>query len=245
MLEATITKELLQIEMPPMADWLESFLAMRLHAYIRFGRWKDIIDFPFPSDPVLYCVTTALTHYAKGMAYAALNMIQDAENQRNEFSKAVPRVSPNRTLFNNQCVDILGVAQSLLDGELEYRRANYEVAFAHLRESILKYDDLPFDEPWGWMQPTRHAYGALLLEQNHIEDALAVYRADLGLDDTLSRTHRHPNNVWALHGYHECLIRLGREDEAREIRPKLDAALAVADVPIRSSCFCRMRTFKL
>jgi tetratricopeptide (TPR) repeat protein len=245
MLEATITKELLQIEMPPMADWLESFLAMRLHAYIRFGRWKDIIDFPFPSDPVLYCVTTALTHYAKGMAYAALNMIQDAENQRNEFSKAVPRVSPNRTLFNNQCVDILGVAQSLLDGELEYRRANYEVAFAHLRESILKYDDLPFDEPWGWMQPTRHAYGALLLEQNHIEDALAVYRADLGLDDTLSRTHRHPNNVWALHGYHECLIRLGREDEAREIRPKLDAALAVADVPVRSSCFCRMRTFKL
>jgi hypothetical protein len=31
------------------------------------------------------------------------------------------------------------------------------------------------------MQPTRHALGALLLEQGRLEQAEAVYRADLGL----------------------------------------------------------------
>ena len=30
------------------------------------------------------------------------------------------------------------------------------------------------------MQPTRHAYGALLLEQGRVEDAAEVYAADLG-----------------------------------------------------------------
>jgi hypothetical protein len=50
-------------------------------------------------------------------------------------------------------------------GEIEYRRGAFDAAFAHLRTSVRLDDDLPFDEPWGWMQPTRHALGALLLEQ--------------------------------------------------------------------------------
>jgi tetratricopeptide (TPR) repeat protein len=244
-LEATISEKLLRVESPPMADWLESFLAMRIHAYIRFGHWRDIIGIELPRDRELYCVTTALTFYAKGMAYAALGMVTEAEEQQREFARAVPLVKPSRTLFNNRCVDILRVAELIFDGELEYRRANYDAAFDRLRESIALYDALPYDEPWGWMQPARHAYGALLLEQGHVEVALGVYSADLGVDGTLSRSHQHPNNVWSLHGYHECLVRLGRHAEARAVRPKLDAALDVADVPIKSSCFCRTLTAKI
>ena len=71
-------------------------------------------------------------------------------------------------------------------------------------------DHLYYNEPWVWMQPPRHALGALLLEQGHVEDALQVYRSDLGLDDTLVRSSQHPGNVWALHGYAECLDALGR-----------------------------------
>ena len=95
------------------------------------------------------------------------------------------RVPDSRYLFNNTCQDILAVAGAMLDGELEYRRGNFDAAFEHLRRAIALDDALPYDEPWGWMQPTRHAYGALLLEQGRVEEAEAVYRADLGLDDTL------------------------------------------------------------
>jgi len=239
MLEASISEELLRVESPPMADWLEAFLAMRVHALIRFGRWRDVLAIRLPEDRDLYCVTTALVYYARGMALAAMGRVDDAVTQRQLFREAVPRVKPSRTLFNNKCVDILCVAEAMLDGEVEYRRCNFDAAFAHLRESIRRYDQLPFDEPWGWMQPARHAYGALLLEQGHVEEALGVYRADLGLDESLPRVHRHPNNAWALHGYHECLLRLGETDEARRVHPQLQAALARADVPISSSCYCR------
>jgi hypothetical protein len=100
-------------------------------------------------------------------------------------------------------------------------------------------DSLPYDEPWGSMQPARHALGALLLEQDRIEEAAQVYRADLGLDNTLSRASQHPDNVWSLRGYMECLHRLGKHAEATSAQTRLDLAAARADVEISASCFCR------
>jgi tetratricopeptide (TPR) repeat protein len=240
-LAASIPEELLRVEVPPMADWLESFVPMRLHVLVRFGLWQEIIAEPLPKDPGgLYSVTTALTHYAKGLAHSASSHVEEAERERENFNVALVRVPETRYLFNNQALDILAVAAAMLDGEIEYRKGNCDAAWIKLRRAIELDDTLPYDEPWGWMQPTRHAYGALLLEQGEVESAAAVYAADLGLDDTLARACQHPNNVWSLHGYHECLLRLGRTDQAAQLKPQLDRALAAADVRIKSSCFCRM-----
>ncbi|KAK3988393.1 putative TPR domain protein [Cladorrhinum sp. PSN332] len=239
MIEDALPEKLLLVSSPPMADWLEGFLAMRVHALVRFGRWDDIIALELPKNSEIYCSTTAMTLYAKVVALANTGRISEADSTRHRFHEAVKQVPKSRTVFNNTCVDILGVAAEMLNGELEYRRGNVEAGLQHLRKSIELDDALPYDEPWGWMQPTRHAYGALLLEQGRVEDALAVYAADLGFDGTLPRALQHRNNVWALHGYHECLIKLGRHNEAKILRPQLQLALAVADVPIQASCFCR------
>lgn len=239
-LEQTIPEELLRVESPPMADWLEGFLSVRVHALIRFGRWAEILQIPAPSDPELYATTTAMRHYGRGVALSALERVDEAEAERELFRAAYAAVPESRTIFNNTCRDILGVASAMLDGELEYRRGDYDAAYASLRRAIELDDTLPYDEPWGWMQPTRHAYGALLLEQGHVAEALAVYRADLGFDDTLPRALQHPGNVWALHGFHECLTTLGRHDEGRLVEGQLRLARAVADVPVVASCLCRL-----
>jgi tetratricopeptide (TPR) repeat protein len=174
------------------------------------------------------------------VAYAATGDVESAKREREGFARAYERLPESRYLFNNTSREIMGVAESMLDGEIEYRAGNVDLAFEYLRRAIQRDDDLLYDEPWNWMQPTRHALGALLLEQGQVEDAAAIYRADLGLDNTLRRPCRHPGNVWSLHGYHECLHRLGRCEEADAFRPQLDAALAEASVPITSSCFCRV-----
>ncbi|KAI5464201.1 hypothetical protein BGZ63DRAFT_147502 [Mariannaea sp. PMI_226] len=241
-LEASMPRELLEVESPPMADWLEAFLTLRAHVLIRFGRWKDIIDLELPGDQALYTMTTAILHYAKGVAFAATGQVEEAAKQRTLFQNAAERVQPSRTLFNNTCHDILQIAASMLDGELEYRRANYEAAFEHLRRAIHLEDNLPYDEPWGWMQPTRHAYGALLLEQERTAEALEVYMADLGMTDELPRALQHRNNVWALHGAHECARKLGRTALVEELGTLLTKAVALADVPIKASCYCRLQT---
>ena len=239
-LAAAIPAELLRVQEPPMADWLEGFVPMKVHVLVRFGRWAELIEAPLPDDADLYCVTTAMLHYGKGIAFAATGAIMAAEEERALFAEAVSRVPDSRTVFNNSCRDILDVAAAMLDGEIEYRKGNYDTAFSHLRVAIERDDGLPYDEPWAWMQPARHAYGALLLEQGLVAEAEAVYRADLGLDATLARCCQHPGNVWSLHGYYECLTRLGKHEQAAIIGQQLTLAAAHADVPIAASCYCRL-----
>ena len=236
----TTPEALLRLETPPMADFIESYISMKQHVLIRFGKWREIIAQDLPEDRDLYCVTVASIHYAKGVAHAALGEVEAAEREREAFLKARARVPESRLLHNNRCVDLLDIAEAMLEGEIEYRKGNYDVAFAHLRRSVALDDGLPYDEPWGWIQPTRHALGALLLEQGHVEEAEAVYREDLGLGGKLSRATIHPDNVWSLRGLDECLRRRGASDtaEGRLIRQRMDIAAARADLPVKASCFC-------
>ena len=239
-LAGQLTPELLAIESPPMADWLEAFVPLRIHVLVRFGRWDELIAQPLPEDVDLYCTTATTIHYGRGVGHAAKGQLPQAQAEREAFSEAYARIPDTRYLFNNTARDILGIAAEMLDGEIDYRAGRFDDAFAHLRRAIELDDALPYDEPWGWMQPTRHAYGALLLERGRVEEAAQVYAADLGLDPTLARPCQHPGNVWSLHGYHECLQRLGRTAEAGIIGQQLALAMARADVPIAASCACRL-----
>jgi tetratricopeptide (TPR) repeat protein len=236
---ATVPEAVLRIESPPMADFLEAYLTMKQHVLVRFGKWREIIAQKLPKDQELYCSNVAMIHYAKAVAHSALGNVAEAETEKAQFMAAKARMPDSRRVHNNTVIDLLGVAEEMLNGELEYRKGNYDVAFAHLRKSVELDDALPYDEPWGWMQPTRHALGALLLEQGHVEEAEAVYRSDLGLDGKLSRACQHPDNLWSLHGLHECLTRRGEKVEAALIKQRLDLASARAEVPIKASCFCR------
>ncbi len=235
----TTPEALLRIASPPMADFIEGYLSMKQHVLVRFGKWQEILDQELPTDPDLYCSTTAMMLYARGVAHSTLGNIADAEKARVAFRAAVARVPDTRRVHNNTMVSLLAIAEQMLSGELEYRRANYDVAFRHLRRAVELEDSLPYDEPWGWMQPSRHALGALFLEQGHADEAEAVYRADLGFDGKLSRACQHPENVWSLHGLHECLVRRGDTLEAPMIKARLDLASARAEVVVRASCFCR------
>jgi len=235
-----IPVDLLKLESPPMANFLESYISMKTHVQIRFGRWRDIIAEPLPVDQDLYCHTTASLHYAKSVAHSALGEVGEAEAEREKFVLACTRVPDSRYLHNIRCIDLLKVAAQMLDGELEYRKGNYENAFAHLRKAVELEDALPYDEPWGWIQPVRHALGALTLEQGLIDVAEQAYREDLGLAGNLPRACIHADNIWSLTGLDECLRRRGAGDtaEAKIIRQRLEIAAARSDMPVGASCHC-------
>ncbi|OKL62338.1 hypothetical protein UA08_02829 [Talaromyces atroroseus] len=240
-MEATITEEILRVE--TLANWMEFFKAVRVHVLIRFGMWEELKKLDALEDRELYCVTNVMRHYGKGIAHAATGQLGEADKERELFKVASQLVPPTRLDFPNKITDILKVASAMLDGEIEYRRGDYETAFSRLRDAVRLEDELPFAEPWGWMLPARHAYAALSLEQGEVEQAAEAYAEDLGLSPTPKRAHQHPNNVWALHGYHECLEILGRHAEANIIKKQLSLALVEADVEITSSCFCRLGNF--
>ncbi len=209
-------------------DFLDIFVATPYHVMIRFGMWDQILAEPEPADELL--ATRAVHHYARGVALAALGRVDEALAEQQKFADARASVPSTRLLFNNAVSDILAVADQVLAGEIAYRAGNHDEAFAHLRRAVELDKRLNYDEPWGWMEPARHALGALLTEQGRYEEALAVYAANLA---------RYPNNGWALHGMAECQRALELVEQAAESERQFKKVWARADIEIPGSCFCR------
>lgn len=237
-IEETVPEEMLRTESPPMADYLEYYMSMRPHVLVRFGRWREAAELALPEDRALFCSQTANVHYARAVGHAALGEVALALAEEDRFLDACARVPETRLMHNNRVVDLLAIAAEMLRGEILYRQGRHEEAFAALRRSVALDDRLPYDEPWGWMQPTRHALGALLLEQGRLAEAEAVFREDLGLGGQLSRATVHPDNVWSLKGLHDCLEARGETVERAQLRQRLDLAQARADRAVAASCFC-------
>jgi len=220
-------------------DIFETFVAAAPHVYIRFGMWSEILELPQPEDKELYVTTNALIYYAKAVALANLGRHDEAKDAMAHFTAAYAEVPDTRMLFNNKARNVLAIAEEMMKGEIAFKAGRREKGLDHLRKAVDLDDNLAYEEPWSWPQPTRHALGALLMEAGVYDEAEAIYRADLGLDGKLPRPSQHPRNVWALHGLHECLQRRGETVELPHVKVLLDQALARADIPIRASCLCR------
>ena len=219
-----------------MVNILEVFVAMHMHVKIRFGQWQCILDEPLLPNDDMNRVSTVVYRYARCLAYAVLKDVEKAAIELELLKEALPKVPPTHFFFNNPVRKPLAITLPMAEGEVEYRRGNFSAAFDHLRQAVEMDDALMYDEPWAWMQPARHALGALLLEQGSVEEAASVYRSDL-------EPGRNPGNVWALHGLTECLEReprLAKDGELEQVKAACDAAMKLADVPVKASCLCRL-----
>ena len=67
--------------------------ALELHVLMRFGRWEELLRWetpPSPDDrPGLYCATTTQAHFARGVAYAVLGEVSQAEEEQRLFRQCV------------------------------------------------------------------------------------------------------------------------------------------------------------
>ena len=234
-----VTPDLLEADHPFFASILDGYSAMRTHVQVRFGRWRDLVAEPPPPEPDRTPLRVAMHAYGRAVAHAALGEIAEAEAARRAFDAATARIPEGAIFLSNPTRTMLGVAEKMIEGELEYRKRNYASAFAALREAAARDDALNYTEPWAWMHPPRHALGALLAEQGHFAEAEQTYREDLGLVPGVARCCQHPDNVWALAGLLECVERRGETAEAALLRQRLTVARARADVPVTAACCCR------
>ena len=208
-------------------DFLEGFMAIPYHVMIRFGMWNEIIALPEP--PKEQPLTWAFWSYSRVVAFSATGRLNEASAEfarlRNDFNN----VPDSRLIGNNPGKTVLKIGLHMAEGEMEYRKANYEKAFDLLRLAVHEDDSLRYDEPWGWMMPIRHSLGALLTEQRRFEEAENVYKSDLEI---------HPGNGWALKGLSTCYHNTGRHEEAMKTDELFKQAWSNSDIDLHSSCFC-------
>jgi tetratricopeptide (TPR) repeat protein len=235
----TATPDLIGGSFPFMAAILDGYSAMRTHVQVRFGKWRELAAEPAPETPELTPIRVAMHAYGQGVANSALGRIEEAEAARRRLDTAMSNIPSDAIFLSNPIVEMLAVGEAMLEGELEYRKRNYDQAFRALRLAAERDDNLAYTEPWAWMHPPRHALGALLAEQGRLTEAEDVYRADLGLNGQVARCTQHPDNVWALSGLLECVTARGDSDAVAMISQKLKIAQARTDIPVTSACCCR------
>jgi tetratricopeptide (TPR) repeat protein len=206
----------------------DGYMTMPLEVRMRFGRWDEILAAPKP-DPVFPLART-LRHYARAVAYAARDRLDEARAEQARFQEERTRVSEKSSFGNNKAADLLAVSEHFMAGEILYRGGHREEALAELREAVRSQDLLRYSEPPDWILPARHALGAALLQSGRFEEAERVYRDDL---------ERLPGNGWSLFGLARSLELQGKDAEVQRVRARWEEVWQDADVTLSSSCFCQ------
>jgi tetratricopeptide (TPR) repeat protein len=201
---------------------LEPLLSMVL---VRFGKWDDVLAQPTPAKENLY--STAMAHYAKGLALAAKGKPAEAEREHAALTQIADGdaaktldspVLPGATLVR--------IATHDLAGQIALKNGEHDKAVDELEAAVKLEDELPYMEPPYSYMPMRHGLGAALLASGDAAGAEKVYREDL---------KRNPNNGWALVGLAQSLREQGQRERADEVTERLNAAWLRADVRPTSS----------
>ncbi len=209
------------------AALVDPSMAIPYEVLTRFGRWDEVLKEPAP--PSYWPITNALWRFTRGVAFAAKGKVAEADAERVKFRSAAAQVSADAMMAINPAQRVFGIAEHMLNGEIAYRRGNLDEAVKELQEAIRFEDSLQYMEPPEWIQPVRHALGAMLVSGKRYEEAEKVYRDDL---------RKWPENGWSLLGLSKCLRARGAHAEAEDVEKRFRAVWSRSDVQIGSSCLC-------
>jgi tetratricopeptide (TPR) repeat protein len=201
---------------------LQHYYALPLHALVRFGRWREILEETLPPD-VSEPYPLALWHFARGAAYAKTARVAEARRELAAVERmaADPALERARVKNINPASALVRIAALTLTADIALAEQRPTDAIAPLAQAVRIEDALAYDEPHLWLAPTRHALGAALLAANRPADAERVYREDLA---------RYPGNGWSLAGLAAAERRQGKTAAARVSDARFRVAWRRADV---------------
>ena len=203
---------------------IQFFRTVPMLSLVRFARWDEILAEPEPYEP--FAFARAIWHYGRGVAHAALGDAAAALVELAAIEALEPQV--DEIFMGNvyPARDLLEIAKSLLKGEMAYRAGDAANAVLAFEEAVTLQDALPYTEPPFWYYPTRQSLGAALLANDRVDEAQAVFEADL---------EQYPMNGWSMFGLAEALRRQGDEAGAKQMTARFETVWQFADVSLATS----------
>jgi tetratricopeptide (TPR) repeat protein len=209
---------------------VDSLSSVRLHVYMRFGMWQELVDFPEFEE--YRHVSRAMRAYTRSIALANLLRTDEAREEFSRFKELRKEVPSEWTVGSSAADDVLSVAENVALGEILWREGEIESALDALRTAVDQEHQLLYAEPPGWMIPVRHVLGAILLAADQPVEAQSVYEVDLD---------EHPGNAWSLLGITQSLRMQNKVKEADAYATELTKAWINADVMPPASCYCGVK----
>lgn len=167
---------------------MEALLTLPALTRARFADWQGLLELPIlpASQPYAHAVQAAL----RVVAEARLGL--QGRAHLDELERFVGTIPKDRSMGANDAREVLGIAVDEARAEVDFvTKGRGEAGLAALRRAVVAEDALRYDEPPSWPVPARELLGPRLVEAKHLDEARAVFEADLA---------RHPNNRWAAKG---------------------------------------------
>lgn len=201
------------------------FTVEPLHAYIRFGKWQDILSLPDADDSYIYA--NLMTNYAKGLASIRKGNLDAARRYSLKVDSLSKLDTLNQFYFSfNAAGKVVPIAADLLKGELFLKQGKITEGLAALQKAVDAEDGLRYNEPPDWKIPARQFLGAALYDAGKFPEAEKVFTEDL---------KKNPLNGWSLKGLTLSQEKLGKRTEAAANGKRFTQAFKNADVTINSS----------
>ncbi|AUB37920.1 Tetratricopeptide [Nostoc flagelliforme CCNUN1] len=197
----------------PYAPMLEGFLGSKMLIQTRFSDWQAILKTPAPDAKLP--TTTALWHFAHGMASAATGKLEDAASESRALLAAKQGISTEATIGFSPASRILDIALKVLDAKIAREKHDYESAILLLEKAVALEDTLDYVEPPDWYFSTRESLGSVLLAKGDYAQAEKVFRADL---------EKYPHNGRSLFGLQASLQALSKDKAAQLVKAELETA---------------------
>ncbi|MBD6615980.1 hypothetical protein FNW02_09095 [Komarekiella sp. 'clone 1'] len=210
------------IAIDPYMPMLEGLLGSKMLIQVRFGDWDAIFKTPSPGAKLP--TTSALWHFARGMANVATGKLEDAAAQSQALLAAKQIILPEATIGISPASRILDIATQVLDAKIAKAKHDYESAIKLLEKAIAAEDALDYMEPPDWYLPTRESLGGVLLAKGDYAQAQKVFRADL---------EKYPHNGRSLFGLQASLQALGKHEDAKLVQADFAAAWKDTDTQLR------------
>jgi len=202
---------------------LEGFMTVSPLILVQFSRWDEIEKLPQPDASLV--ATTAVWHFARGMAFDAKGRTTDAGREYALLVDVEKKVPADASFGLNSAGTVLKIAEYVLGARLaRMTKRDTQPTIDQLRKAVETEDSLAYDEPPAWFIPTRQLLGGALMYSGDYAAAEEVFRADL---------QRNKRNGRSLFGLTQSLKAQKKDYAAALVQRQFESAWKNADTTLK------------
>ena len=198
---------------------LQSYIAVPMYTYVRFGMWQDALNLEAPDEDLPYAYAMHL--YGRAMAQAATGDLRAARTTARQL-KRVARSDAIKNLNMRRAgvtPNLMEIAMQLVQARIQRAASNSRRELRALAKAVEAQDALPYAEPPLWHFPVRQALGEAQLRAGLHGDAQKTFEEDL---------QHFPRNPWSLFGMEQALT--AQNQNTDELRAQRVHAWRNADI---------------
>lgn len=204
----------------------ETFRSQPIFVMVRFGKWDELLEQPKPFMRAQFM--TGVWHYGRALAYMNTDRAEQAQVELDALNTLVNKLNEGQPGYKDfqDVGGLLSIAEQVALGEMAAKKGEFDMALFHLGRAVRMEDSLAYNEPPSWYFPTRHIFGAILLDAGRPVEAEVIYWEDL---------KHNPENAYSLYGMYQALSAQGEDGKAADFLKRYNEMWANSDVKLASS----------